>query len=82
MSLLAISVMRRKIMLEENPDIMRILDKHETNPTGLLFGIDCYDMLNTEQRKGVKAIVSEIETLNIGTTELRKWLSFVDHFRS
>ena len=61
---------------------MQILDTHKTNPTGLLFGIDCYDMIDSEMRKGVKAIVGEIERLGIGTTELRKWLSFVDGFRS
>ena len=78
MSLLAISVARRKAMVENNPQIMHVLEKHKTNATGLLLGIDCYDMIGPDMRKGVKAIVGEIEQLGIGTTELRKWLSFVD----
>jgi hypothetical protein len=65
-------------MVENNPQIMAILERHGANATGLLFGIDCYDMIGPDMRKGVKVIVGEIEQLGIGTTELRKWLSFVD----
>ena len=82
LSLLAISVARRKAMIESNPQIMAILERHKTNAMGLLFGIDCYDMIDADMRKGVKAIVGEIEQLGVGTTELRQWLSFVDGFRS
>ena len=82
MNLLAVSVARRKALIENDPRIMQILERHKTNPTGLLFGIDCYDMIGPDMRKGVKAIVGEIEQIGIGTTELRQWLSFVDGFRS
>jgi hypothetical protein len=60
---------------------MTILERCKTNVMGFLFGIDCYDLIDADMRKSVRAIVGEIERLGIGTTELRKWLSFVDSQR-
>jgi len=64
----------------DDPRVKAILERHNTNLNGFRLGIDCYDMLDRDMQRSVREVVKEIRDSGIGTTEIEKWLSFVDSF--